>query len=74
MSVAIALIWPIIIIIDIGLDMNQHRLQHPNEVDDASGFIILALYFLGSRSFLAWSCVGARGSIMVRRKRTDRPA
>ena len=45
MSIAIALIWPVIVIIDTGHDLKQHRLQYPNEVDDASGFIILALYF-----------------------------
>ena len=74
MSVAIALIWPVVVIIDTGHDMNQYRLQHPNEVDDASGFIILALYFWVPVLFFLSLVLARVGVFIVRRKRIDRPA
>ena len=70
MSVAIALIWPAIAIINTGHDMKQHRLQYPNEVDDASGFIILALYFFWVPVLFFLSLMRARiGVFIVRRNR-----
>ena len=74
MSVAIALIWPAIAIIGAGHDMKQHRLQYPNEVDDASGFIILALYFLVPVLFFLSLGLARVGVFIARRKRTDCPA
>ena len=74
MSVAIALIWPVIVIVDTGHDMKQHRLQNPNEVDDTSGFMILALYFWVPFLFFLSLVLARVGVFIVRRKRTDPPA
>jgi hypothetical protein len=75
MSVAIALIWPAVVIIDTGHETKQHRTQYPNEVDDASGFIILGAYFFWVPVLFFLSLVLARvGVFFVRRNRTSRVA
>jgi len=51
-------------------DMKQHRLQYPNEVDDASGFIISGLYFFWVPVLFFLSLILARiGVFIVRRNK-----